>query len=128
MVDADKKILRVKQTIRKNVVKEYKPFIEQLFGYFNGEINHTLDGYVCKVLETLLKKHPVKVIQYIFRSKIYKSMLKHGESFSVCEFMVNVLLSNAGESEFSRQELLAMILKIILNPAIEPIPAKVRMP
>ena len=49
-VDAEKKIIKVKQVHTKKIVKEVKPLLEELFSYFEGEVNYTLAGYVVKVL------------------------------------------------------------------------------
>jgi len=35
--------------------------IERLMSYFDGEVNYTLAGYVCKILTTIFNKKPVEV-------------------------------------------------------------------
>jgi hypothetical protein len=37
------------------------PLINKLLGYFDGEINYTLAGYVSKVLSLFFTKKPIEV-------------------------------------------------------------------
>ena len=54
-------MIREKRQVQKVNKKEVQPLIYSLFSYFEGEINYTLAGYVCKVLCMLLTKKPTAV-------------------------------------------------------------------
>ena len=54
--------MKQKRKVEKINKRPVEPLIGKLYGYFAGEVNYTLAGYVCKVLGTLLLKKSVPVL------------------------------------------------------------------
>jgi hypothetical protein len=73
------------------VEKELPPLIDRLMGYFNGEVNYILAGYVSKVLLSLLNKKTPQFIEYFLQLKFTEAILSHAESRSVGDLIVKVL-------------------------------------
>lgn len=45
--------------------------------YFNGEVNYTLAGYVCKVLSIFHTKRPTTFNNYFLKAEVISSVLNH---------------------------------------------------
>jgi hypothetical protein len=57
-----KVVTREKRVVERVVKREVEPLINRLMGYFSGEVNYTLAGYVSKIATTLFGKKPAEVV------------------------------------------------------------------
>jgi len=65
------------KTIEKIEKREVPALIHKLLGYFEGEINYTLAGYVSKVLAHLLTRKPAELMKYILEEKMMHKVIDH---------------------------------------------------
>lgn len=48
--------------VERVVKREVEPLMSRLMGYFSGEVNYTLAGYVSKIASTFFGKKPAEVL------------------------------------------------------------------
>ena len=54
-----------KNKMEKGVKKTVPALIDSLFIYFEGEVNYTLAGYVCKVMLSFINKKPTEMHAFL---------------------------------------------------------------
>ena len=84
-VEVKKKTQLVKRQkiVNKVIKKEVEPLMDELFNYFDQEVNYTLAGYISKILISFFNKKPVPTMKYILEEANFDRMLNHIESRSV---------------------------------------------
>lgn len=75
------------------VKKEVEPLIGKLMAYFDGEVNYTLAGYVCKILTMFSTKKLAEFLRYILEPNVCEKVLNHAESRSVGELITKILVN-----------------------------------
>ena len=88
-----KKIKKVNKTIK----KEVPPLLDELFKYFEGEVNYTLAGYVSKILISFFNKKPLALMGEILDPKRVENILNHIESRSVGELIMKIMTQESTE-------------------------------
>lgn len=98
------------KTVTKVNKKEVDPLMNQLFSYFEGEVNYTLAGYVSKILIAFFGKKPLQTMKYVLEPANFDKILSHIESRSVGEFIMKIMTQESTELIPEREEALNKIL------------------
>ena len=73
--------------VKRTVKKPFEPLIFNILGYFkNKDVIHILDGYVCKVLESLIASNFtqfVTILEKHHKFSLLEGLFNHIDSTSV---------------------------------------------
>jgi hypothetical protein len=93
-----RKTVIVKETAKRTVKRPFEPLVFKLLRYFEAkEVVYILDGYVCKVLDSLINSHflpLLKILEKYNKFSSVETLFGHIDSTSVQE----VLLSFIGKT------------------------------
>lgn len=103
--------------VERVVKREVEPLMSRLMGYFSGEVNYTLAGYVSKIASTFFGKKPAEFLRYFLQEEVWRRVLNHAESRSVGDLIVKVLTHETTICLEKRREFFRAVLERLSAPA-----------
>lgn len=89
-----KKVVIVRELVKRTVKRPYEPLVFRLLRFFSAEVVHILDGYVCRVLESIINNRLETFLTIVDKYGAFnqlKRVFGHLESNSVQEFLLNFI-------------------------------------